>query len=1043
MTPLSALLATMAAEVLAKVIAELPGKLRRLIEGEPEKKAALQRAFQAAIEAAMKAMAPPDSYHAERYAGLLKHFLTQQKSVEELAKLIDLKNITVDPEAIVKIADLESLFKGTYEAYGKPGAYAGLNFPNAMRGFIRSYADEVKHQPDKLPWINTAYFDAMLDRLGPLPDMAKDLSAIREVVTGKPAEEKALQAYLKWVCRGCGYLPLRGVDIWASDPTTRQCPFELANVYISLNTKERAAIDKKKKKIEWHGIGEERDTRPLGALEAAINNPRLVLKGDPGSGKSTFLSHLALCLASHRLEPEVGWLNRLPGWPKENSDVIPITVTLRDFSRWLAKEKKKAETRLLWDFIIERLKVEIMEAAEAPLAKALEGGKALLLFDGLDEVPSADKRTLVRDCVAAFTGHYDKCRVILTCRTLSYQEPGWQLPNVPAFELAPFDERKIDEFVDAWYAELSRLHATRPEDAGGLAKRLREAVRGPDLWRLAPNPLLITVMALVHTHRGRLPEARALLYEETVEILLWRWDQLRVVGQDEQPRLRQLLLAAGRREVDLERVLWELAFHAHRRGGTYDKEALADIDELDLVKALSRLSPKEDWNWAREVVQQMKERAGLLLEREPSVFTFPHRTFQEYLAGAYLSAQANFAQQAKMLVEEGAFWREVILLAVGRLVFVSKDMDKPLALVGELCPEQAADDDLAWGRTWLAGDALLEMGLNRVRDSALGRDLAERVRRQLASLVSQGRLNPVERAAAGRTLANVIDPRPGIGVDLLTGLPDILWCEVPAGLFLMGSDKKKDPGATDNEIPQQKLTLPSFYVSRYLVTNLQFGVFVKTGGYDDPSYWTEEGRAWHKKGGSDRRILGSPFDLPNHPVVGITWYEALAFCRWLTKKLQAAGLKFRVWRKGQIEILELNAKVLEVRLPAEAEWEKAARGIDGRIYPWGSELDPNKANYYETKVGSTSAVGCFPEGVSPYGALDMSGNVWEWCQTKWRENYKDLVDEGLEGTSPRVVRGGAWYGDPGALRCALRGRSGPDVRGGSLGFRVVFSPVSP
>ena len=113
-------------------------------------------------------------------------------------------------------------------------------------------------------------------------------------------------------------------------------------------------------------------------------------------------------------------------------------------------------------------------------------------------------------------------------------------------------------------------------------------------------------------------------------------------------------------------------------------------------------------------------RAGLLLERTPGVYTFPHRTFQEYLAGAYLSAQGDFAEQAVRLATAGPLWREVILLAVGRLIHLGGDTAKPLALVAELCPAKAVDTDIAWQQAWLAGDVLLEIGRNRRRSSVRG-----------------------------------------------------------------------------------------------------------------------------------------------------------------------------------------------------------------------------------------------------------------------------------------------------------------------------------
>ena len=871
----------------------------------------------------------------------------------------------------------------------------------------------------------------------------------------------ALRIYQSQILKSCEHLPLRSIDVGVSDPKSNQKQLSLSQIYISLNTKTQITEEKQKKPRSFER--DDGEPRPFTALEVAYLHRRLVLRGDPGSGKSTFLSHMAYGLAANGLSPDPPKADYLPDWPNEENDLIPIQVLLRDFARKIPSDEK-AEPKHLWQFVKERLEANNINAAEGPLQSALEKGRAMVLFDGLDEVPTKEQRTFVRDAVKAFAGCYRKCRFIVTCRTLSYEDTAWQLSDFEAFELAPFNENQIDQFVGAWYNELVRLDVVKGEDEGKtLAEKLQHAVRKPDMWRLAPNPLLLTVMALVHTHKGRLPEARALLYEETIDILLWRWEQIKSSGLKEEPVLRQLLLDAGRSEVDLKKVLWKLAFKAHAKGGTTeDPEAPADIDELALRNELAALN-QDDYNWAQQIIEAMKLRAGLLLERTAGIFTFPHRTFQEYLAGAHLSSQANFARQATKLVQEGALWREVILLAVGRLVYLSGDTDKPLALVGELCPQKCHDSDLGWRKTWLAGDVLLEMELSRVKDSQLGCDLLQRVRSHIAELVSAGKLQPVERANAGRTLAKLGDPRPGVGVNKERGLPDILWCRVPAGKFWMGSDKKNDDQARDDELDQHQILLPEFYLSRYTVTNAQFEAFVKAGGYKNIDYWPEakESKIWKEgqvKGRYDNVSRSQPeyfdevYSLSNHPVVGVTWYEALAFCRWLQDHIRISGKIFqiKVWQNdpalaGSDKML--SSKQWRVLLPSEAEWEKAARSKDKRIYPWGVEPDLTRANYTKTGISNTSAVGCFPAGVSPYGILDMSGNVWEWtCSHK--KNYPYNAKDGREDLAAsddvsRVLRGGAFYSTSWSLRCACRLRLDPHSRFRSRGFRVVLSPVQP
>jgi formylglycine-generating enzyme required for sulfatase activity len=278
----------------------------------------------------------------------------------------------------------------------------------------------------------------------------------------------------------------------------------------------------------------------------------------------------------------------------------------------------------------------------------------------------------------------------------------------------------------------------------------------------------------------------------------------------------------------------------------------------------------------------------------------------------------------------------------------------------------------------------------------------------------------------------------------VSGLPDIVWCNVPAGEFIMGSDE------FDDEKPPHKLTLPAFQISQYPITNAQFAAFVQDGGYT-PRWrrcWTDAGWRWKGKRIEPYK-RGGVFDLPNHPVVMVSWYEAAAFCNWLGEKLGC-----------------------RVTLPTEAQWEKAASweevdketrrqgdketrrqevGGRKRRYPWGDEITPDHANHDETGIGTTSAVGIFPKGRSPCGALDMSGNVWEWTCSLWGEdwqkpsfNYPYRADDGRENLEPgneilRVVRGGCYGNDRDAVRCAARGRTYPAYGVDDSGFRVARS----
>jgi len=255
---------------------------------------------------------------------------------------------------------------------------------------------------------------------------------------------------------------------------------------------------------------------------------------------------------------------------------------------------------------------------------------------------------------------------------------------------------------------------------------------------------------------------------------------------------------------------------------------------------------------------------------------------------------------------------------------------------------------------------------------------------------------------------------------------------------------------------------------------------VEAGGYDEACYWTPEGWRWRTGDREPDLSVIDDEDLrrsyaewlarrpperrdrpywwedpdwngPNRPVVGVSWYEALAFCAWLGERLRVAGCGLQVWRDGEAGCVEdLGPEPLTVRLPSEAEWEKAARGVEGRQWPWGDEWADGWANTGKMGLGVTSAVGCFPSGSSPCGALDMAGNVWEWTRSAWGKapydpDYGYPYDptdgrEGLDGPDLRVVRGGSWVVVGRNARCAVRRRYLPD--GFILGFRVVVSLAS-
>jgi formylglycine-generating enzyme required for sulfatase activity len=361
-------------------------------------------------------------------------------------------------------------------------------------------------------------------------------------------------------------------------------------------------------------------------------------------------------------------------------------------------------------------------------------------------------------------------------------------------------------------------------------------------------------------------------------------------------------------------------------------------------------------------------------------------------------ASVRVSPETLVSLYENSDWLMDMLLTPSASRFKGRDVKPYIYLTTTVVDKPASEesDVPADTRIW---DDLMSNDPTRI-EAAVGR-LDDRQKtgysNRLLAMLTDQKIDSLEpRLSAATALGMLGDPRLGT-----PPLYQMDMVSIPAGEFLMGSD-----AGGDNEKPQHTVSLDAFEIARYPLTNRQYKAFLDANpDHNAPDGW------------NDRMF---PAGKANHPVVRISWYDAEAYAEWLSRET------------GK-----------EYRLPTEAEWEKAARGADGRAYPWEGEFDAAKCNT-EGAIGDTTPVGIYPQGASPYGAMDMAGNVWEWCADWYDPAYYNQGENhnprGPAEGERRVLRGGSWFVPHDYARCAFRYGYRPDGRSSSLGVR--FSRTS-
>ena len=808
------------------------------------------------------------------------------------------------------------------------------------------------------------------------------------------------------------------------------------------------------------------ERKPLTLACADEKHRRLLILGDAGSGKSMFMDNLAWQIAGTHLG-EVD--QRLPS---EFKRLPMVRIRLRSVAMLL---KRKEHSK---DFLQTAMRKEIIalmgeengaalwEIFNAPLLR-----EGIILLDGMDEVPEADDLRLMMlkavDNLLQELG--PQARLVITSRPSAFEQHENWLNGLACVELLPMSNEQVEQFITHWYLLLRETRKRNEEQSRQKAHELFVELQERDyLLDPARRPLILTLLTSLHFAREILPHSRAKLYQEAIELMLERWTQRIHREYPDYPledfERRALAESAATRKTALQKLAMDATEHR-----------TLQISDTQIKGLFSdHLSAGCNPN---NMLDFIRYRSGILKPGQGKSFEFYHRSFQDYLAALEITEQPDWQDKIDtLLVSEGGqeWWEQVFLLLVSAKIEGNSKPDA-VGLMLNYVPENldvAAYPEDAWQRLFLAAKAAIEQQKPlQGYDKEPYKRLLASLQKHLLALVEHGhdyRLPVALRAEAGRLLGELGDPRPGVTVmregdgrpKLFKGLklPDIAWETIPRDTFLMGTEGKE---GYDDEKPAHSVLVEAFKIGRYPVTNAQFACFVAAGGYQDEQYWLQPHAAldWLRGSKADLSLLDDNPDLqknyadwlaqektrrqpwyweqrkwnnPNHPVVGISWYEALAFCNWLNANKPFAGT---------------------IRLPTEAEWEYAARGTAGLTYAWGKESDPALGNYEGTGLQRTSTVGLFPPGKSfaegGINLYDMTGNVWEWTSSQWGKKTgspdftytnwanQEGVRDNLDANVLRIIRGGSWDNPTGNVRCAIRFRDLPLDRNLDIGFRLV------